>query len=146
MGITFTLPNCGVWAKTGAMAQQLANASSPFKLFKNNHTVSDSDTAASLTEADFGGYAQQTWPGSSVISAKTATTATLSVAPVTFSCTGGPANTIYGAYLITDPRISGGYELVVACNLPGGPQVVSQPGDSIVVQLTLTDTRAPGQP
>lgn len=146
MSTTIVLPNVGLWVKMGVLANQMAADLANVKLFRNNHTVTDTTTTGSLTEANFPGYAQQNLPRGSVISAQTDTTATLSFGSITFSCSGGAPQTIYGAQATTPPHIFGGNQTFVAWNLPDGPQVVSQPGDSIICQLTLTDQRAPGQP
>lgn len=147
MAITFTLPNIGLRQKLGALADYL-NAASAFALFTAPTSISDTLNVAAITQATFPGYAAQTNPVSVVTGSNTNTMPSVSCAPVTFTCTAtfSPAQTVQGVYCLLNVGGALGTELLALALMPGGPQVISQPGDSIVAQLTLTDQRAPGQP
>lgn len=144
MSITYTLPDVALKTKLGLVNIQLNNpATYKFWLFKNAFTVADTTTVASLTQCDFSGYSAQ-HPGAGTLTGGVGVSpASLSLAPCTFTCTGGTPQTVWGAALDFSPL---GFDLLAVTNLPNGPQIVSQAGDSIIAQLTITDQRAPGQP
>ena len=147
MGITFTLPNIGLVQKLRKINEATNNtAVAWWQLNLGPVTVSDTTDHTSLgSEASFPGYARQASASGTVTGSNSTTVASLSLAPVTFTCTAAPVSpqTIWSvSYFLNESTAD---PLVVA-NLPNGPQVISQPGDSIVAQLQLTDQRAPGQP
>jgi len=68
------------------------------KLYKNNITPSDTDTAGTYTEATFPGYSAITLTGASW---GTASSGTISYgAQQTFTCTGTSTDDIYGYYVV----------------------------------------------
>ena len=97
--------------------------------------VSHSTALSAITEATFPGYSRITlsgpWPASAVTAHVASTTwgSTL-----TWTCTGGSPQTVYGLYVL-DP--SGTYLLYVA-NFDGGPYTMQNNGDQIKVTLTET--------
>jgi hypothetical protein len=143
--ITFTLPNIGLYEKAAALAQVLVSTPGSIGLFQNNYTPNDGTTLGNLTEATFGGYARQPITAATPSGSSAATLATISIAPVTFTSTVTAAQTIYGAFVALSTS-SAGYDLVGVTNLEGGPQVLNSVGANIMAQLTITDTRAAGQP
>lgn len=142
MAAVWYLPNIGLVAKLQTIGTFAGLGDSYIRLFQNNHTVSDATTSASLVPASFAGYSPQP-VGSPTYTGGVGVTVAIAVfPPVTFACTGSSPQTIYGATYEAYFAVG----MIAAQNLPNGPQVVAQPGDRIIVQLTLTDQRAPGQP
>lgn len=68
------------------------------KLFKNNITPSDTDTAATYTEATFGGYSSAALTGSSWGSAASGTITYGS--QLSFTCNATATDDIYGYYVV----------------------------------------------
>ena len=77
--------------KTAAQNQTL-------KLFKNNITPSDTDTAGTYTESTFTGYAASSLTGASWGAAAAGTITYGS--QQTFTCSGASAESVYGYYVI----------------------------------------------
>lgn len=145
MGITWTMPNAGLYDKLGIINSVTQYGWIKAGLFENALTVSDSTSLANLTDASFPGYTLALIPQTATVMGAYTSTPSLSWSSVTFTCTGSTVpHTIWGGYVRTTNLTPN--EVLVVANLPNGPQVVSQNGDSIVLQLTLTDQRAPGQP
>lgn len=72
-----------------------------FRLYQNNYTPVDGSTPSDFTDATFTGYAEVALSfaaGWSVSIAANIAYLTKS-APITFTCTGGSAQTIYGWYI-----------------------------------------------
>jgi hypothetical protein len=78
------------------------------KLFKNDVTPAESDTAATYTECDFTGYGAKTltrsvsagtWSTPSTTDGTTSSRYNAST-PQQFGCTGSTGNTVYGYYVI----------------------------------------------
>lgn len=140
------LPNIGLSLVANAFGLGIQGADF-MSLYTTPVTVTDATNLASLgTVASFPGYAPHHPGFPRVVSGTGNTLASYSIPPVTFACTGGGApQTVWSAvyqFVGSAPF----NDLVVAWNLPNGPQVVSQAGDSIITQLTMTFQRAPGQP
>jgi hypothetical protein len=116
-------------------------------LFLGPTTLSDTLTVSGITFATFPGYVEKTPIAMVPSGGSMATVATISGPTETWTCTGGGSpQTIQGWLLQAFDSTSGLTDLVAIALLPGGPRVVSQAGDSIVAQCTLTLQRAPGQP
>jgi hypothetical protein len=101
------------------------------KLFQNNITSADTDTAGTYTEATFGGYAAialtaATW------GAAAAGTITYG-AQLTFSCTGAPSNSIYGYYVI-----NAGGVLLWSERDAGAPYTIGTNGDAVKMTPTIS--------
>ena len=141
MSVTFTVTNTGLKRKLDLISGFVGSGFFFGGLYTN--TFSDLTTVnyAALTEPTFPGYSHQVQTSYGTSGGSSSTLASLSIASVTFTCTStfSPAQTITGGYIAdTFP----GTEVIAVVNLPGGPAVVSQPGDSIVLQCTITDQRA----
>lgn len=146
MAITYTLPNIGLRTKLDILNNEAQSGHLVSQLYLKPFTISDS-IDNSYTQPTFPGYAQIQIPAGTVSGDTLSPVPTLSFASVTFSCTATVApQTIQGVAYIASNPFTGAYHVLAIADLPGGPQVVSQPGDSIISQLTLTDQRAPGQP
>lgn len=111
------------------------NANTYLKLFQNNHTPVRGDTAASYTEATFGGYAQITLNSWGAASLTADFHALLTEIVRTFVCTGAPfTNTIYGYYIV-----DGGGNLLWAELAPASFNVDAiNKAYSVIPQFTLT--------
>jgi hypothetical protein len=108
------------------------------RLFKNNIAVSKATVLANLTEATFAGYAAITlasvnWAAATV-SGHLATSVD-GVPHVFTRSTTGAGETEYGWY-ITD---AGNTKLYACALFSTGPFTVTNSGDTITVNLTLTD-------
>lgn len=147
MSITFTLPNIGLYEKMASIASGIGSGAAFGLLFISPASVTDTLDYAALTQPTFPGYGLVQPSGATPIGSNTSTVASCSIAPVTFTCTSlaSTPQTIVGAAFALNRPVAG-LDLLALGLLPNGPQVVSQPGDSIVVQLTITDQRAAGQP
>jgi hypothetical protein len=101
---TWLIPNEGKtrWLDLAIGGGTPTDTTFDVKLFQNNYTPTDSDTSASYTEATFTGYASvsvaRSTYAASTIGSNIATS--VSSATPTFTCTGGSAQTIYGAYVV----------------------------------------------
>lgn len=104
------------------------------KLYKNDKTPADGDTAANYTEADFTGYAAYPiYPGDWEVTAGNPTTAEHPT--VTFeSSSGGQAQNVYGYFVVGAD--SG--RLKWAERFDDGPYDIVNLGDKIEVQPRLT--------
>ena len=102
------------------------------KLYKNNITPSDTDTAATYTEATFPGYSAITLTGASWNAAASGTI-TYS-AQQTFSCTGTSTDDIYGYYVVQ--ATSG--TLVYSERDTNAPLAIRVSGDNIKITPTIS--------
>lgn len=102
------------------------------KLYKNNITPSDTDTAATYTEAAFPGYSAITLTGASWNAAASGTI-TYS-AQQTFSCTGTSTDDIYGYYVVQ--ATSG--TLVYSERDANAPLAIRVSGDNIKITPTIS--------
>lgn len=143
--ITFTMPNIGLLSKVALVKKWGDLSGLQCGLFTNPLTVTDTLNYAALTQPSFPGYSSKVLAGGTLVGDNVSTLASWTSNPVTFTCTAASApQTMWGTYVLATAYT--GADLLVVANLPGGPQVISQNGDSITTQLTLTDQRAPGQP
>ena len=102
------------------------------KLFTNNVTPGESDTAGTYTEATGSGYAAKTLTGSSWTVATAAGTTSATYAQQTWTFTGALGN-VYGYYYI---RADTGV-LMTAERFTNGPYNIQNNGETISVTPTL---------
>ena len=116
--------------------EMIVNKTAPqnlvLKLFKNNITPSDTDTAATYTEATFTGYSAIPLTGASW-NAASAGTITYS-AQQTFTCTGASADSIYGYYVV---QSSSGI-LLYSERDASAPFAVSNSGDAVKLTPSIS--------
>ena len=133
--MTLVVPNVGEGVALAAFLNKTAPQDQVLKLFKNDVTPGEADTAATYTEATFTGY-----------SSKPLTGATWTVTPGAPSTASYPqqsftsgadqtAQSIYGYYVVQ--ATSG--TLLWAERFTGAPYVIQNNGDAILVtpQFTL---------
>jgi hypothetical protein len=116
--------------------EALVNKTAPqnlvLRLYQNNITPSDSDTAGTYTEATFTGYSAITLTGASW---GTASAGTISFAQQTFSSSANQATqNIYGYYLT---QVTSGI-LVYAERFTDGPYAIANNGDQIKITPTIS--------
>lgn len=116
--------------------EALVNKTAPqnlvLKLYQNNITPSDTDTAGTYTEATFGGYASATLTGASWGAASAGTITYGS--QQTFTCNGSTPNSIYGYYVVQG--VSG--TLVYSERATGAPLSVTNNGDAVKITPTIS--------
>lgn len=104
------------------------------RLYKNDVTPAETDTAATYTEADFTGYSSATLTGASWTVSEGAPTEA-SYAQQTFTSSADQtAQTIYGYYLT---RATSG-RLAWAERFTNGPYTITNNGDSVSVTPKIT--------
>jgi len=101
------------------------------RLYKNNITPSDTDTAATYTEAVFPGYAAITLTGASWNAAAAGSIAYS--AQQTFTCSGAATDDIYGYYVVQS--VSG--TLLYSERDGSAPFAVRVSGDAIKITPTI---------
>jgi hypothetical protein len=118
------------------IAAMIVNKGAPedlvLKLFSNNITPADSDTAASYTECNFPGYAAITLPGASWSTPSGGTT-TFAERTFTRNVTGTPQN-VYGYYVV---QLTSGV-LMWSERDASGPFAMTNNGDTVRVTPTMT--------
>lgn len=129
------IPNNG----EGDALEYFVNRASPqnlvLKLFKNDITPAETDTAASYTEATFTGYSAATLTGASWGAPSEGDPSTISYAQQTFTSSADqPLENIYGAYLV---RATSG-RIAAAERFASAPYGISNNGDNIKVTPTIT--------
>lgn len=116
--------------------EHLTNKTSPenlvLKLFKNNITPADSDTAGTYTEAVFGGYAGITLTGANW-NAASGGSITFN-AQQTFTCNAAATDDIYGYYLVQTTSTV----LIWSERDGSAPFAVRNSGDAVKVTPTIT--------
>src|SRR4051794_41152636 len=132
--MTLVVPNNG----EGDALAYLVNKSAPqdlvLKLFRNNVTPAETDTAASYTEADFTGYSSISLAGASWTVTEGAPS-DASYAQQTFSSSANQsAQQIYGYFLV---RASSG-RIAWAERFADGPYAIANNGDQIKVTPKIT--------
>jgi hypothetical protein len=95
--MALNVPDVGEQKALEAIVNKTAPENLVLRLYKNNITPSDTDTAATYTEATFPGYAAITLPGASW-NAAVPGSITYS-AQQTFTCSGVATDDIYGYYI-----------------------------------------------
>lgn len=116
--------------------EMIVNKTAPqnlvLKLFKNNITPSDTDTAGTYTEATFGGYTAITLTGSSWGTASSGTIAYGS--QQTFTCNATATDDIYGYYVVQ--AVSG--TLLYSERDASAPLAIRNSGDAIKITPTIS--------
>lgn len=116
--------------------EMITNKTAPqnllLKLYKNNITPSDTDTAGTYTEATFPGYAAITLTGASW-NAAAAGTITYS-AQQTFTCSGVATDDIYGYYVV---QASSG-TLLYSERDGAAPFAIRNSGDAVKITPTIS--------
>lgn len=116
--------------------EMIVNKTAPqnlvLKLYKNNITPSDTDTASTYTEATFGGYTAITLTGASWNAASSGTIAYS--AQQTFTCNSTATDDIYGYYVVQ--ATSG--TLVYSERDASAPFAVRSSGDAIKITPTIS--------
>ena len=120
------VPNNG----EGDAAEYFVNKAAPqnlvLRVYKNDITPSETDTAATYTEADFPGYASATLAGASWSVAEGAPSQA-SFAQQTFTRNaGGAAQSVYGIYMT---RVTSG-RIALAERDPSGAFAINNSGDA----------------
>lgn len=115
--------------------EMITNKTAPqnlvLKLYKNNITPSDTDTAATYTEADFTGYSAITLTGASW---GVASGGTIAYAQQTFTCSGASSNSIYGYFVIQTASTV----LLYSERDASAPFTVTVSGDAVKVTPTIS--------
>jgi hypothetical protein len=115
--------------------EHIVNKTAPenliLKLFISNTTPSNTDTAATYTEATFPGYTAITLTGASWGSAASRS---IAYAQQTWTCTGVATDNVYGYYLV---GASSG-TLYWAERDPSAPFALRVAGDAVKVTPTIT--------
>lgn len=96
-----------------------------FKLFKNNITPADTDTAATYTESTFPGYGSVTMAGADWNAAASGTIT--SAAQKTITCSGAAAESVYGYFVV---QLTSGV-LIWSERDTNAPFAISQSGDAV---------------
>jgi len=99
------------------------------KLFQNNVTPGETDTASTYTEADFTGYSAVTLTGSSWALTPGAPSQAVFAQQTFTSSADQSTQNVYGYYLVTDTDGT----LVAAERFSDGPYQVANNGDAIKV-------------
>lgn len=130
--MTINVPDVGENDALDYFVNRAAPQNLVLKLFKNNITPADTDTAATYTEATFPGYAAITLTGASW-NAPAAGSIAYS-AQQTFTCSGASTDDIYGYYCIRATS------LVLAYSERDGaaPFAIRNSGDNVKITPTIT--------
>jgi hypothetical protein len=140
------LPNVAIRSELSGINSLSAIGEVSVGLYTAPTTINDTISLGSLTQPTFLGYAPQVSTPVHLSGGPMVSLSALSLSPVTFTCTAvSAAQTVQGAYVWVNNPASAVQDLLGLIPLPGGPLVVSQPGDSIRAQCTITTQRAPGQ-
>jgi len=115
--------------------EMIVNKTAPqnlvLKLYSNNITPSDTDTAATYTESTFTGYAAITLTGASW---GAASGGSIAYAQQTFTCSGAGSENCYGYFVI---QTSSG-TLLYSERGTGVPFVITTIGDNVKITPTIT--------
>ncbi len=132
--MTLVLPDTGELIALKALFNNTAGQDVKIKLFTNNITPSESDTAGTYTEANFTGYAALTLLGANWTFTGGAPSSA-SYAQQTFASTANQATQqVYGYFVVQ--ATSG--TLLYAERFPAGPYPIANNGDQILVTPTFT--------
>lgn len=129
--MTINVPDVGENLVLEMITNKTAAQDLSLRLYQNNITPSDTDTAATYTVANFTGYANIALTGASWNAASGGSIAYGS--QQTFTLTGG-SNSIYGYYVVQS--VSG--VLLYSERDPSAPFNMSVSGDNIKVTPTIT--------
>ena len=115
--------------------EMIVNKTAPqnlvLKLYSNNITPSDTDTAATYTESTFTGYSAVTLTGASW---GAASAGSIAYAQQTFTCSGAGSENCYGYFVIQ--TTSG--TLLYSERGTGVPFTITTVGDNVKVTPTIT--------
>ena len=132
--MALVVPNQGETIALEALVAKTAGQNLILKLFKSNTTLTEAITEASLTEADFTGYAAITLTAASW-SATAADPSHIDYAQQTFtSSAGSQSQAVYGYFLV---QVTSG-KLVWAETFSDGPYTIVNNGDLIKVTPVIT--------
>lgn len=130
--MTMVVPNSGEELALKALVNHTAPQNLVLRLYSNDLTPAETDTAGTYTELAGSGYAAVTLTGSSwTVTPGAPTVASYAEQVFTFS---GAAGNVYGYYLTQ----SGSGLLVYAERFPGAPYNVLNVGDEIKVTPRIT--------
>lgn len=127
------VPNTGEVIALEALVNRTAPQNLVLRLYTNNITPGESDTAATYTEAAGFGYASITLTGSSWAAATPGAPSSISFAQQTWTFTGNLGN-VFGYYLT---QVTSG-TLVYAERFSDGPYNIVNNGDQIKVTPVIT--------
>ena len=130
--MALNVPDVGENIALEALVNKTAPQNLVLRLYKNNITPAESDTAVTYTEAVFGGYASITLTGASW-NAAAAGTITYS-AQQTFTCNAAATDDIYGYYCT---QLASGV-LVYSERDASAPFAVRNNGDAIKITPTIS--------
>ena len=130
--MTINVPDVGENLILEMMVNKTAAQNLNLRLFKSNTTPSDTDVAATFTEAVFGGYAAITLTGASWNSAASGSIAYS--AQQTFTCNAVATDDIYGYYVT---QATSGV-LVWSERDASAPFAVRLSGDAVKITPTIT--------
>jgi hypothetical protein len=125
------VPDVGENVILEAIVNKTAPQNLVLRLFKNNITPADSDTAGTYTEAAFTGYSAITLTGASW---GAASGGTISFAQQTFTCSGTSSENIYGYYVT---QTTSGI-LIWSERDASAPFAVANSGDALKVTPTIS--------
>lgn len=126
-------PDAGEVLLANNWLNKVAPQNQTLKLFKNNITPAETDTAAAYTEADFTGYAAIGLTGADWTVTSGAPTSAATAAK-TFTQTAVVSQNIYGYFIVQ--AVSG--TIMVAERFSAAPFALANNGDSITVTPTIT--------
>ena len=129
--MTLLVPTVGANVALENIVNKTAPENLILKLFISNTTPSNTDTAATYTEATFPGYAAITLAGGSW---GAASARSIAYAQQTFTCTGTATDNVYGYYLVG--ATSG--ILKWAERDAAAPFAVRNAGDAVKITPTIT--------
>ena len=146
MSVTYTWPNVGVRQLFQAQLDSLNAGECSCACFTSPSSISDGTSLAALGLYTASGFAEQqaTFTAAGLDSSGTVATASSGVSTFALVATISPV-TIQGV-MYSYKDVAGTNELFAVALPPNGPLVISQLGDNVVAQLTISDTRATGQP
>lgn len=130
--MALNVPDVGENIALEALVNKTAPQNLILKLYKNNITPSDTDTAATYTEAVFGGYAAATLTGASW-NAASGGSITYS-AQQTFTCNAAATDDIYGYFVV---QAASGI-LVWSERDASAPFAIRNSGDAVKITPTIT--------
>lgn len=130
--MALNVPDVGENIALEALVNKTAPQNLVLRLYKNNITPADSDTAATYTEATFPGYAAITLTGASWNAAAAGSIAYS--AQQTFTCSGVSTDDIYGYYITQ--AVSG--VLVYSERDASAPFAVRNSGDAIKITPAIS--------
>ena len=130
--MALNVPHTGENLILEMMVNKTAAQNLVLKLFKNNNTPADTDTAATYTEAAFTGYAALNLTGATW-NAAAGGTITYS-AQQTFTCSGASAESIYGYFIVQATSTV----LVWSERDASAPFAIANSGDAVKITPTIS--------